>query len=235
MAGKIYMIPMTLGAENAESVMPAEALSIVKTIRYFLVENIRTARRYLILLGMKEFQDEIVYREIDKHNPDFDYSVYFKEVKEGKDLGVISEAGCPGVADPGSTIVAAAHRNNLQVIPLIGPSSILLSLMASGLNGQSFAFVGYLPIKNPERAKEIRRLEDLSKKYNQTQIFIETPYRNNILIDNLTDTCSPSTMLCIACDITLKSEYIKTAPVQWWKQNKPDINKRPAIFLILKK
>ncbi len=226
---------MTLGAESNQNVLTPDGLMMVKHIRHFIVENIRTCRRYLILLGMKEFIDQITFWEIDKHNPDFDYSVYFKVCKEGNDIGIISEAGCPGVADPGANIVASAHRANIQVVPLIGPSSILLSLMASGLNGQSFAFVGYLPVKNPERAKFIKKLEERSRELNQTQIFIETPYRNNLLIDNLCQTLSPNCMLCIACDITLPTEFIKSAPISYWAKNKVDINKRPAIFLILKK
>jgi 16S rRNA (cytidine1402-2'-O)-methyltransferase len=233
--GKIYMVPMNLGEVNHSLFLPPDVLSVIQSLRYFIAENARTCRRYLITLGMKEFLNDITIYEMDKHNPNFDYSQYFDTVKQGKDLGVISEAGCPGVADPGATVALSAHRNGIQVVPMVGPSSILLSMMASGLNGQSFAFVGYLPVKNPERNKQIKKLEDRSRELNQTQIFIETPYRNNTLIDTLCSVLSPNTLLTIACDITLPTEYIKTKTIAKWKQSKPDIDKRPAIFLILKK
>ena len=184
---------------------------------------------------MREFLPKITVYEMDKHNKDFDYSVYFDVLKNGTDLGVISEAGCPGVADPGASVALSAHKAGFTVIPLVGPSSILLSLMASGLNGQSFAFNGYLPVKNPERDKMIKKLESRSREFNQTQIFIETPYRNNAFLETLCNTLSPNTLLTVAVDITLPTEFIKTQSVGSWKRQKIDIDKRPAIFLILKK
>ena len=233
--GKIYMVPMSLGAENFKYYLPEEVLEKIRSIRYFIAENAKTARHYFILLGMREFLSKITVYEMDKHNRDFDYSVYFDVLKNGADLGVISEAGCPGVADPGASVALSAHRAGFQVIPLVGPSSILLSLMASGLNGQSFAFNGYLPVKNPERDRMIKKLEARSKELNQTQIFIETPYRNNTFLETLCNTLSPNTLLSVAADITLPSEFIKTMSVSLWKKQKTDLDKRPAIFLILKK
>jgi len=229
------MVPMNLGDVEHSVFLPPQVLEIIRGLRYFIAENARTCRRYLITLGMKEFLGEIEIYEMDKHNKDFDYSQYFGVVKAGNNLGVISEAGCPGVADPGATVALSAHRAGIQVVPMVGPSSILMSMMASGLNGQSFAFVGYLPVKNPERGKFIKKLEDRSRELNQTQIFIETPYRNNAMIDNLCSALSPNTLLCIACDITLPTEYIQTNTIANWKKQKPDIDKRPAIFLILKR
>lgn len=233
--GKIYMIPMHLGAENFNYYLPPDVLEKIRNIKYFIAENAKTARHYFIALGMREKLPQITVYQMDKHNKDFDYSQYFTIVKNGEDLGVISEAGCPGVADPGASVVLSAHKNGIDVVPLVGPSSILLSLMASGLNGQSFAFVGYLPVKNPERTKFIKKLEERSKEQNQTQIFIETPYRNNAFIETLCNTLSASTLLTIACDITLPTEFIKTHPISVWKKQEIDIDKRPAIFLILKK
>ena len=229
------MVPMNLGDVENSVFLPPYVLEIIRGLRYYVAENAKTARHYFISLGMRELLPQITIYEMDKHNKSFDYSVYFDVVKQGNDLGVISEAGCPGVADPGANVALSAHRAGIRVVPLVGPSSILLSVMASGLNGQSFAFNGYLPIKNPERGKAIKRLEDISQRLNQTQIFIETPYRNNSFIETLCNTLSGSTLLTIACDITLPTEYIKTMPVSEWKQQKVDIDKRPAIFLILKK
>lgn len=233
--GKIFMVPMSLGAENFKYYLPEEVLEKIRSIRYFIAENAKTARHYFILLGMREFLPKITVYEMDKHNKDFDYSVYFDVLKNGADLGVISEAGCPGVADPGASVALSAHKAGFTVIPLVGPSSILLSLIASGLNGQSFAFNGYLPVKNPERDKMIKKLESRSREFNQTQIFIETPYRNNAFLETLCNTLSPNTLLTVAVDITLPTEFIKTQSVGSWKRQKIDIDKRPAIFLILKK
>lgn len=233
--GKIYMVPMHLGAENFTYYLPPDVLEIIRNIKYFVAENAKTARHYFIALGMRDRLQQITVYQMDKHNKNFDCTQYFNVVKTGENLGIISEAGCPGVADPGANVVAAAHQAGIDVVPLVGPSSILLSLMASGLNGQSFAFVGYLPVKNPERSKFIKKIEERSKEFNQTQIFIETPYRNNAFIETLCNTLSPNTLLTIACDITLETEFIKTKTVLQWKKQKIDIDKRPAIFLILKK
>lgn len=233
--GIIYMVPMNLGDVEQSVFLPPYVLETIRSLRYFIAENAKTARHYFISLGMRELLPQITIYEMDKHNKSFDYSVYFDVVRQGNNLGVISEAGCPGVADPGADVARAAHRLGIKVVPMVGPSSILLSLMASGLNGQSFAFNGYLPVKNPERGKAIKKLEERSSQLNQTQIFIETPYRNNAFIDTLCTTLSSNTLLTVACDITLPTEYILTQTIQQWKNTKIDIDKRPAIFLILKR
>lgn len=233
--GIIYMVPMNLGDVEQSVFLPPYVLETIRSLRYFIAENAKTARHYFISLGMRELLSQITIYEMDKHNKSFDYSVYFDVVRQGNNLGVISEAGCPGVADPGADVARAAHRLGIKVVPMVGPSSILLSLMASGLNGQSFAFNGYLPVKNPERGKMIKKLEERSLQLNQTQIFIETPYRNNAFIDTLCTTLSSNTLLTVACDITLPTEYILTQTIQQWKNTKIDIDKRPAIFLILKR
>lgn len=229
------MVPMNLGDVENSVFLPPFVLETIRSLRYFIAENAKTARHYFISLGMRELLPQITVYEMDKHNKGFDYSVYFDVVKQGNNLGVISEAGCPGVADPGADVARAAHRLGIKVVPMVGPSSILLSLMASGLNGQSFAFNGYLPVKNPERGKAIKKLEERSAQLNQTQIFIETPYRNNAFIETLCNTLASNTLLCVACDITLPTEYILTQPISQWKNTKIDIDKRPAIFLILKR
>jgi len=229
------MVPMNLGDVENSVFLPPFVLETIRSLRYFIAENAKTARHYFISLGMRELLPQITVYEMDKHNKGFDYSVYFDVVKQGNNLGVISEAGCPGVADPGADVARAAHRMGIKVVPMVGPSSILLSLMASGLNGQSFAFNGYLPVKNPERNKTIKKLEERSQSFNQTQIFIETPYRNNAFIETLCSVLSPDTLLTVACDITLPTEFIKTQKVSNWKKEKINIDKRPAIFLILRK
>lgn len=229
------MVPMNLGDVENSVFLPPFVLETIRSLRYFIAENAKTARHYFISLGMRELLPQITVYEMDKHNKGFDYSVYFDVVMQGNNLGVISEAGCPGVADPGADVARAAHRMGIKVVPMVGPSSILLSLMASGLNGQSFAFNGYLPVKNPERGKAIKKLEERSAQLNQTQIFIETPYRNNAFIETLCNTLASNTLLCVACDITLPTEYILTQPISQWKNTKIDIDKRPAIFLILKR
>ena len=233
--GIIYMVPMNLGDVEHSVFLPPYVLETIRSLRYFIAENAKTARHYFISLGMRELLPQITVYEMDKHNKGFDYSVYFDVVMQGNNLGVISEAGCPGVADPGADVARAAHRLGIKVVPMVGPSSILLSLMASGLNGQSFAFNGYLPVKNPERGKAIKKLEERSAQLNQTQIFIETPYRNNAFIETLCNTLASNTLLTVACDITLPTEYILTQPISQWKNTKIDIDKRPAIFLILKR
>ncbi len=232
MKAKIYLIPTTLGDSNINSVIPQEVIDIVNSTDYYIVENIKTVRRYLIKLGIKKKIDDLTFFTLNKHTSEQEYESFLKPIAENNNIGIISEAGTPGVADPGAEIVKLAHQKNIDVVPLVGPSSILLSVMASGLNGQNFAFVGYLPIKNPIRSRKIKDLEKRSKIENQTQLFIETPYRNNNLLKDLTNSCSSETMLCIATDITLESEFIKTKTIQEWKKNLPNINKRPTIFLI---
>ncbi len=232
MQAKIYLIPTTLGDSPVENVIPQQVIDVINNTQHYIVENIKTARRYLIKAGIKTKIDDLTFYELNKHSSPKEYESYLNAIKENKNIGIISEAGTPGVADPGADIVAIAHRKNIPVVPLVGPSSILLSVMASGLNGQSFAFVGYLPIKKPERIKKIKELERRSQIENQTQLFIEAPYRNNHLLEDILNTCGYETKVCIACDITLETEFIKTKSVKEWKKNIPNLHKKPTIFLI---
>ncbi len=231
---KLYLIPTTLGNTDLDRVLPNYNHQIISGIEYFIVENIRTARRFLKKIDPNTDIDSLHFFELNKHTEISEFSKYLSPIKENRSIGVISEAGCPAIADPGADIVALAHQMNIQVVPLVGPSSILLSLMASGFNGQSFAFYGYLPIDNQEKINIIKRLEGRIYGENQTQIFIETPYRNNKLIEDLISICRPTTKLCIACDISLNSELIITKTIRDWKKEKVDIHKRPAVFLIYK-
>ena len=231
--GNLYLIPTTLGDSGTAHVIPAEVSAIVKNIKYFIVENIRTARRYLRKLDPQLNIDELHFFELNQHTDTHVVDGYLNPIKEGFDVGIISEAGCPGVADPGAEVVKYAHIRQIRVIPLVGPSSILLSLMASGMNGQNFAFIGYIPVKHDERTKAIKDIERKSAIENQTQIFIEAPYRNSPLINDLIKTLGDQTRLCVACDLTLETEFIKTQTVSQWRKEIPDLNKRPAIFLVL--
>jgi len=228
----LYLIPTTLGESETEHVIPSEVSVITKRIKYFIVENIRTARRYLRKMDPQLNIDELHFFELNQHTDSRVTEEYLNPILEGFDVGIISEAGCPGIADPGAEVVKQAHLKQIKVIPLVGPSSILLSLMASGMNGQNFAFIGYIPVKPAERIKAIKEIEKRSYNERQTQIFIEAPYRNTQLINDLINTLNDQTRLCIACDITLDSEYIKTQTVAQWKRGVPDLNKRPAIFLV---
>ncbi|MBP5742093.1 MAG: SAM-dependent methyltransferase [Paludibacteraceae bacterium] len=231
MPGILYLIPNTLGENDPNDVLPQKVMETAKAIRHFIVEDVRTARRFLRKIDRTFPIDDSVFFELNQHTDRSKIDPYIKPLLEGKDMGVISEAGCPAVADPGADIVALAHRKGVRVVPLVGPSSILLAQMASGFNGQSFAFVGYLPIENGERQRRLRKLEHRAKEENQTQLFIETPYRNTKLFEELLATLKGDTKICIACDITLDSEYIETRTVSEWKQKKPqDLNKRPTIF-----
>ncbi|MGC9375369.1 MAG: SAM-dependent methyltransferase [Bacteroidales bacterium] len=232
MSAKIYLIPTTLGDSPVENVIPQYVVDIMNQTNYYIVENIKTARRYLIKAGINTKIDDLTFYELNKHTSPENYISYLNPINKNQNIGIISEAGTPGVADPGAAIVSIAHRKNIPVVPLVGPSSILLSIMASGLNGQNFAFNGYLPIKKHERTKTIKELERKSKQENQTQIFIETPYRNQHLLNDLFSTCQPETLLCIAADITLSSEFIQTKKIKDWKKGFPDLKKRPTIFLL---
>jgi len=233
--GLLYLIPTTLG-ETAETidVLPQKVNAIINTIDEYIVENEKSARHFLKKMGIKKPLPEISLHTLNQHTNSSDISSYLNAIGQGKSIGIISEAGCPGVADPGAEVVKIAHEKNIKVIPLVGPSSILLSMMASGFNGQNFAFNGYLPKQQDERIKKIKELENLVYKKNQTQLFIETPYRNQHLLDDLLKTCDNKTKLCIACDITLESEFIKTKSIFEWKKQTIDINKKPTIFLIYK-
>jgi len=227
---KVYLIP-TFIQEDALQTLPAYILDAVKECKSFFVENERSARRYLKSIWKEIVIDQYEWFSIHE-NEDKLKNEFLEQLKKGKIIGIISEAGCPGVADPGQILVAAAQESNIPVHPLVGPNSILLSLMASGMNGQQFQFVGYLPIDHSQRIKKIRELENESGKKNCTQIFIETPYRNNQLLDAIVKTCKPETRLCIAVDITGKEENIRTKTIDNWKKQLPDINKKPAIFLL---
>jgi 16S rRNA (cytidine1402-2'-O)-methyltransferase len=225
----VYLIPSLLHEEGLRAI-PSYVTGIVKQCHVLFVENERTARRHLKILAKEIVIDNYEWVTMSENNETA--SSFRKKIKEGKTIGIISEAGCPGIADPGQQLVAIAHELNVEVKPLVGPNSILLALMASGMNGQKFKFHGYLPIKNPERNKAIKELESESAKKDCTQIFIETPYRNNQLLDALLNNCQTSTKICIAADLTSDKEFIKTRSVTGWKKDKPDIHKRPAIFLL---
>lgn len=229
MAATVYLIPSLLHEEGLASI-PSYITDIVKQCGVLFVENERTARRYLKTLAKEIIIDNYEWFTMDTN--DATANAFRKKIKEGKIIGIISEAGCPGIADPGQQLVAIAHEMNVEVRPLVGPNSILLALMASGMNGQQFRFAGYLPIQNPERNKAIKELESESAKKNCTQIFIETPYRNNQMLDALLSACNLSTKICVAVDLTGEKEFIKTKSVADWKKDKPDIHKRPAIFLL---
>ena len=231
--GNLYLIPTTLGESETTRVIPSDVSAIVKHIKYFIVENIRTTRRYLRKLDPQLNIDELQFFELNQHTDSRVVETYLHPISEGFDVGIISEAGCPGIADPGAEVVRIAHIRHIRVIPLVGPSSILLSLMASGMNGQNFSFIGYIPVKPVERIKAIKEIEKKSAIENQTQIFIEAPYRNNPLINDLISVLNNQTRLCIACDLTLETEYIKSQIISEWKKEIPDLNKRPAIFLVL--
>ena len=230
--GKLFLIPTPLG-EGAEHTVPAYVLAILHRLDVFIAERARTARRFIRRTDPVKPIDELIFFELNQHTPPETADTFLHPAEEGKDIGLLSEAGCPCVADPGARIVAIAHGKGIDIVPLVGPSSILLALMASGMNGQQFCFHGYLPARRPEAARELKKLEQLSGKLRQTQIFIETPYRNNGLLQEALKTLAPSTRLCIAADLTLPSEYIRTLTVEEWKsQNIPDLQRRPAIFLI---
>lgn len=234
MDGFLYLIPVTLGDTSIGKVIPDGNRDIVREIKYFIVENVRTARRFLKKTESSIDIDELTFFELNKHTDRTQIDSYLKPIAEGHNIGLMSEAGVPAIADPGADVVAIAQRSGIRVIPLVGPSSILLSLMASGFNGQSFAFHGYLPIDNGERIKKIKQMESRIFNEDQTQIFIETPYRNEKLVNDIVKTCSPSTKLCIAINITCDDEYIKTLPVKNWVKQLPDMHKKTCIFLIYK-
>lgn len=233
MPAVVYLIPTTLGDTEIDSVLPLQVKDVVKNITHFIVEDVRTARRFISKLKLGIEIDSLTFFELNEHTNITEVRSMLQPASEGFDMGIISEAGVPGVADPGADAVAVAHQLGIKVKPLVGPSSILLSLMASGLNGQNFAFVGYLPIKPAERVKAIRNLEQRSLRERQTQLFIETPYRNDNLLKDLLQNCSAETRLCIAADITTDSEYIVTKKIGDWRKQVPDLHKRPTVFLFL--
>lgn len=233
--GKLYLIPAGLSETEMVSAIPPQVREVINTIDEYIAENERSARRYLKLLGIAKPIQELVFHVLNEHTDRRNIGVFLASLDLGKNIGVITEAGCPGVADPGADIVALAHEKDIPVVPLVGPSSILLALMASGLNGQRFVFHGYLPLEKNEKIRALLNLEKQAQQLDQTQIFMETPYRNNHLLQDILQNCQGTTRLCIAADLTLPTEFIKTKTVALWKKGPcPDLNKRPAIFLIYK-
>ncbi|MBP6249403.1 MAG: SAM-dependent methyltransferase [Bacteroides sp.] len=230
----LYLLPVTLGDTELNTVLPAYNIEIIQGIKHFIVEDVRSARRFLKKVDREFDIDSLSFYPLNKHTSAEDISGYLEPLLAGQSMGVISEAGCPAVADPGADVVAIAQRKNLKVVPLVGPSSIILSVMGSGFNGQSFAFHGYLPIEPGERVKRIKQLEQRIYSENQTQLFIETPYRNHKMIDDLLQNCRPQTKLCIAANLTCEGEYIKTRAISEWKGKVPDLSKIPCIFLLYK-
>ena len=231
----LYLIPVPLGDTPVEQVLPSYNREVIAGIRHFIVENVRSARRFLKKSNPDICIDDLTFYELNRHTEATEVSGFLEPLRRGYATGVISEAGCPAVADPGADVVAIAQRKGLRVIPLVGPSSMILAVMASGFNGQSFAFNGYLPIDPAERTKRIKMLEQRVYTEHQTQLFIETPYRNAKMFEEILRTCRPQTRLCVAAGITCKEEYIRTRMVQEWKKHSlPDLSKVPAIFLIYK-
>ncbi len=230
----LYLLPVTLGETAIETVLPSYNKEIIGGIKHFIVEDVRSARRFLKKVDKDIDIDSLTFYVLNKHTSPEDISGYLKPLQSGMSMGVISEAGCPAVADPGADVVAIAQSRNLKVVPLVGPSSIILAVMASGFNGQSFAFHGYLPIEQIDRVKTIKYLEQRIYNENQTQLFIETPYRNNKMAEDLLRNCHPQTKLCIAANITCEEEYIKTKTIKEWQGKLPDLSKIPCIFLIYK-
>ncbi len=233
-AGILYMIPSLLGDSDPTMVLPAGLTHIINSVDGFVVENEKTARGFLKKVGIAKPLQEVTLYPLNKHTTETETLDYLQLLLSGQSLGLVSEAGCPGVADPGAALVSLAQSQRVRVVPVTGPSSILLALMASGMNGQSFAFNGYLPVDKHERVKALRTLELESKRKQQTQIFIETPYRNRQVMEAMMQALTPDTHMCVAANITLPEEYIVTRTVGDWKKNLPDIHKQPAVFLIHK-
>lgn len=231
-AGTLYLIPVPLAEATAAKSFTPFLVQTINSIGEYIVENEKTARRFLKEAGLKIPQSELIIHDYGKHNRNVDLATFFKGLMDGKPVGLMSEAGCPGIADPGADIVAEAHKRGIKVVPLVGPSSILLALMASGFNGQSFTFHGYLPIDKGQRSQRIKELDNQAKRANQTQIFIETPFRNNQLLEEILKTCKPETRLCIGCNLTAGDEMISTRTIAAWKKQVPDLHKKPTIFLL---
>ena len=231
--GKLYLIPSPLGENDPKEVIPTPVLDSLSSFKTFVVEEVRTARRYLSRAGLKGHIGELEFHELNEHTDAATIEGYLKLFENGNNVALISEAGLPAVADPGAQLVALAHRHGIEVIPAVGPSSLMLALMASGLNGQSFAFCGYIPAKTDERRSKLRTLEKVSSQLKQTQILIETPYRNDSLFADILAVCGSSTKVCVAANITLPDAYIMTKSVAQWKKEGLVIGKRPCVFLIL--
>jgi len=224
-----------LGETAANEVLPATVLRAVELIDDYIVENGKVARKFIKAIHPEKVQASLRLFELNKHTEEKEIKSFIQPLLEGRNMGLMSDAGCPGVADPGAVIVALAHERGIKVVPLVGPSSILLSLMGSGMNGQSFTFNGYLPIDKVDKRTMLKNLEKWSFERNQSQLFIETPYRNNQLMEEMVQSLHPNTLLCVACDLTLPSEIMLTKPVHFWKKHKIDLHKRPCIFILHKK
>ncbi|MFP5438210.1 MAG: SAM-dependent methyltransferase [Bacteroidia bacterium] len=232
-AGKLYLLPVPLGEDaDPKNVLPETVARSIEFIDHYIVENEKTARRFIKAILPTKKQPDLKLSLLNKRTETSEHAGFLQPCMEGKNVGLMSEAGCPGVADPGAAIVKLAHEKGIQVVPLVGPSSILLAMMGSGMNGQSFAFNGYLPIDKGDKKAALKYFEKVSEERGQSQLFIETPYRNNKLIEDLLALLQPNTHLCIAADITLDTEFIKTKTVAQWKKDKPDLHNRPAIFIV---
>jgi 16S rRNA (cytidine1402-2'-O)-methyltransferase len=233
--GTLYLIPVPLADEAAAKSFTPYLVDTINHIKEYIVENEKTARRFLKEAGLKTPQSELLIHDYSKHNRDAGTVDFFKGLQTGANVGLMSEAGCPGIADPGAEIVEKAHRMGIKVVPLVGPSSILLALMASGFNGQSFTFHGYLPIDKLLRSKKIKELESAAERLDQTQIFIETPFRNNPMLEEILKTANPRSRLCIAADLTASTEFVQTKTIADWQKKIPELHKRPTIFLLFHK
>ncbi len=232
--GKLYLIPTRLGDDIKLEVLPISIKKVIENIDYYIVENEKTARRFIKKISPAKSQPNLKFETINKFTDNSELPAFLNPCLEGYNIGVLSEAGCPGIADPGAEVVTIAHQKNIPVVPMVGPSSILLAMMSSGMNGQGFAFNGYLPIDKLERKQKMKQLERLSFEFNQSQIFIETPYRSQKILEDFKANLSTNTRLCVAADITLTSEYIKTKTIADWKKTTVDLQKRPCIFIIQK-
>ena len=233
-AGTLYLIPVTLGDDAIGKALPPEVVGIARGLETFVVENEKTARRFLSVLGTEKPVRELTLLRLDEHTPPSELPALLAPLRAGRNVGLMSEAGCPGVADPGAQLVALAHNAGIRVAPLVGPSSILLALMASGLDGQRFTFLGYLPNEKAARIQKLKEIEQRSRSQHETQIFIEAPYRNQHLLQDIVDHCQPQTRLCIACNLSLPDELIASRAVSAWKKSPlPDLHRQPTVFLLL--
>ena len=232
--GVLYMIPVSLGDDNLGKVLPAEVMQLVQNLEYFVVENEKSARRFLSTIKTNKPVRELNFQLLNEHTDDKDLPKLITPLLAGYDIGMLSEAGCPGIADPGAALAAIAHRKGARVTPLVGPSSILLGLMASGFNGQQFTFLGYLPSDKSARISKLKDIERQSERLNQTQIFIETPYRNQHMLEDILSNCNPTTRLCIAKNVSLETELVISKTIAEWKKSElPDLHKQPTVFLLL--
>ncbi len=232
--GKLFLIPVPLADDTIDKVIPVYHQQLINTIGHFIVENEKTARKWLKAMNLEQPQSGLKINVYGKHADKSDINLFLKPLLDGFDVGLMSEAGCPAIADPGAEIVALAHQKNIEVVPLSGPNSILMALMASGFNGQSFTFHGYLPIDKADRGRKIKDMEMLAVKFSQTQLFMETPFRNNHLLDDILKTCSPQNRLCIAANLTAADEFIATKTIAQWRKEKIDLHKKPVIFVLYK-